>query len=75
MFVTRFVLLRLRAHRLLLTAALTAVLLTASVLATLTAFSGSVGEAALRHTLDHRAAADAALVVRGEPGPEAREAA
>ncbi|AXQ57185.1 ABC transporter permease [Streptomyces koyangensis] len=75
MFVTRFVLLRLRAHRLLLTAALTAVLLTASVLATLTAFSGSVGEAALRHTLDHRAAADAALVVRGEPEPENREAA
>ncbi|SCD56388.1 FtsX-like permease family protein, partial [Streptomyces sp. BvitLS-983] len=75
MFVTRFVLLRLRAHRLLLTAALTAVLLTASVLATLTAFSGSVGEAALRHTLDHRAAADAALVVRGEPEQEAREAA
>ncbi|MGX1837587.1 FtsX-like permease family protein [Streptomyces diastaticus] len=72
---TRFVLLRLRAHRLLLTAALLAVLLTASVLATLTAFSGSVGEAALRHTLDHRAAADAALVVRGEPEPEAREAA
>ncbi|MGG7611505.1 hypothetical protein ACQ5JZ_19235, partial [Streptomyces sp. ZG43] len=70
---TRFVLLRLRAHRLLLTAALTAVLLTASVLATLTAFSGSVGEAALRHTLDHRAAADAALVVRGEPEPKARE--
>ncbi|KPC72436.1 hypothetical protein ADL26_15125, partial [Thermoactinomyces vulgaris] len=34
-----------------------------------------VGEAALRHTLDHRAAADAALVVRGEPEPEAREAA
>ncbi|WP_436736887.1 FtsX-like permease family protein [Streptomyces sp. BBFR102] len=75
MFVTRFVLLRLRAHRLLLTAALVAVLLTASVLATLTAFSGSVGEAALRHTLDHRAAADAALVVRGEPGPKDREVA
>ncbi|MFD5181927.1 FtsX-like permease family protein [Streptomyces sp. NPDC058372] len=72
---TRFVLLRLRAHRLLLSAALLAVLLTASVLAALTAFSGSVGEAALRHTLDHRAAADAALVVHGEPEPEAREAA
>ncbi|WP_146058225.1 hypothetical protein, partial [Streptomyces sp. SM9] len=68
MFVTRFVLLRLRAHRLLLTAALTAVLLTASVLATLTAFSGSVGEAALRHTLDHRAAADAEADEHAEHG-------
>ncbi|MEU1176141.1 FtsX-like permease family protein [Streptomyces sp. NPDC005820] len=60
---TGFLVLRVRAHRLLLTAALLAVLLTASVLAALAAFSGSVGDAALRTTLSGRAAASAALVV------------
>ncbi|WP_416978488.1 FtsX-like permease family protein [Streptomyces sp. T028] len=60
---TGFLVLRVRAHRLLLTAALLAVLLTASVLATLAAFSASVGDAALRTTLSGRAAASAALVV------------
>ncbi|WNF27072.1 ABC transporter permease [Streptomyces sp. C11-1] len=60
---TGFVLLRVRAHRLLLSAAVLAVLLTTSVLAALTAFSGSVGDAALRHTLTHRSAASASLVV------------
>ncbi|WP_330350099.1 FtsX-like permease family protein [Streptomyces sp. NBC_00582] len=60
---TGFLVLRVRAHRLLLTAALLAVLLTSSVLAALAAFSGSVGDAALRTTLSGRAAASAALVV------------
>ncbi|MFD0306813.1 FtsX-like permease family protein [Streptomyces sp. NPDC127119] len=41
----------MRAHRLLLTAALLTVLLTTAVLATLTAYSGAIGDAALRHSL------------------------
>ncbi|MFE0905829.1 hypothetical protein ACFW3Y_21585 [Streptomyces rochei] len=62
-----FVLLRARAHRLLLAAALLTVLLTTTVLATLTAFAGAVGDAALRHALtDPRAAAEAALVVKAD---------
>lgn len=64
--VTGFVFLRVRAHRLLLAAALLAVLLTTCVLAALTAFSGSVGDAALRHTLTHRSAESAALFVSAE---------
>ncbi|GGY83160.1 ABC transporter permease [Streptomyces nitrosporeus] len=60
---TGFVFLRVRAHRLLLAAALLAVLLTTCVLAALTAFSGSIGDAALRHTLTHRSAEPASLVV------------
>lgn len=72
---TTFVLLRVRAHRLLLAAALLAVLLTTTVLTTLTAFSGAVGEAALRHTLNGRSAAPAALVVRGEVAQKDRAAA
>nr|WP_202521516.1 FtsX-like permease family protein [Streptomyces sp. SID5614] len=70
--VTGFVLLRVRAHRLLLSAAVLAVLLTTSVLASLTAFSGSVGDAALRHTLTHRSAASAALVVSASVDHEQR---
>ncbi|MEU6825608.1 FtsX-like permease family protein [Streptomyces atriruber] len=66
---TGFVLLRVRAHRLLLAAALLAVLLTTAVLATLTAFSGAIGDAALRHTLRTRSAAPAALVVRSQVPP------
>ncbi|MFD7745517.1 FtsX-like permease family protein [Streptomyces sp. NPDC059698] len=69
---TGFVLLRVRAHRLLLSAALLAVLLTTSVLAALTAFSGSVGDAALRHTLTHGSAASASLVVTASVGHERR---
>ncbi|MFF9573933.1 FtsX-like permease family protein [Streptomyces rubiginosohelvolus] len=69
---TGFVLLRVRAHRLLLSAAVLAVLLTTSVLAALTAFSGSVGDAALRHTLTHRSAAAAALVVSASVDHEQR---
>ncbi|MFE7137430.1 FtsX-like permease family protein [Streptomyces sp. NPDC057644] len=69
---TGFVLLRVRAHRLLLSAAVLAVLLTTSVLAALTAFSGSVGDAALRHTLTHGSAASAALVVSASVDHEQR---
>ncbi|MFE5940434.1 FtsX-like permease family protein [Streptomyces sp. NPDC056470] len=72
---TGFVLLRVRAHRLLLAAALLAVLLTTSVLATLAAFSGSVGDAALQGTLRGRAAPAAALVVTGQVPPAKRESA
>lgn len=72
---TGFVLLRVRAHRLLLAAALLAVLLTTSVLATLAAFSGSIGDAALQGTLRGRAASAAALVVTGQVPPARRESA
>ncbi|MFJ3706987.1 FtsX-like permease family protein [Streptomyces sp. NBC_01267] len=69
---TGFVFLRVRAHRLLLAAALLAVLLTTSVLATLTVFSGSIGDAGLRHSLLTRDATRATLVVRAQvpPGQE-----
>lgn len=70
--VTGFVLLRVRAHRLLLSAAVLAVLLTTSVLAALTALVGSVGDAALRHTLTHGSAASAALVVSASVDHEKR---
>jgi hypothetical protein len=73
--VTGLLLLRLRAHRLLLTAALLAVLLTTSVLAALAAFSGSVGDAALRGTLGGRAAASASLVVEADVPRDRRDAA
>ena len=72
---TGFVFLRVRAHRLLLAAAVLAVLLTTSVLAALTAFSGSVGDAALRHTLTHRSAVPASLVVSAQLEPDERESA
>uniref|UniRef100_UPI003F6838F7 FtsX-like permease family protein n=1 Tax=Streptomyces polyasparticus TaxID=2767826 RepID=UPI003F6838F7 len=64
----------MRAHRLLLVAALLAVLLTTSVLATLTAFSGAIGDASLRHSLLNRSAAPASLVVRTEVEPGERAA-
>ncbi|MFG3162312.1 FtsX-like permease family protein [Streptomyces sp. NPDC048232] len=71
-----FVLLRARAHRLLLAAALLTVLLTTAVLTTLTAYSGAVGDAALRHALaDPRNAADTALVVKADVPGEGREKA
>ncbi|WP_405617884.1 FtsX-like permease family protein [Streptomyces sp. NBC_01508] len=72
---TGFVLLRVRAHRLLLAAAFLAVLLTTSVLSALTAFSGSIGDAALRHTLQGREATAAALVITAQVPPSDREAA
>jgi FtsX-like permease family len=49
--VATFLLLRVRAHRLLLAAALLAVVLTTSVPATFAAFDGAVGDAGLRRTL------------------------
>lgn len=72
---TGFVFLRVRAHRLLLAAALLAVLLTTSVLSALTAFSGSIGDAALRHTLQGRDAAAAALVITAQVPAGDRRAA
>ncbi|MFD4140725.1 FtsX-like permease family protein [Streptomyces sp. NPDC058572] len=72
---TGFVLRRVGAHRLLLAAALLAVVLTTSVLAALTAFSASVGDAALRHTLGGRDAASASLVVSAQVPDERRESA
>ncbi|WP_327170492.1 FtsX-like permease family protein [Streptomyces sp. NBC_01336] len=72
---TGFVFLRVRAHRLLVTAALLAVLLTTAVLATLAAFSGSVGDAGLRHALQTRDAAAASLIIKAEsPGADRAEA-
>ncbi|MER5358796.1 ABC transporter permease [Streptomyces sp. NPDC002785] len=72
---TGFVLLRVRAYRLLLAAAVLAVLLTTSVLAALTAFSGSIGDAALRHSLTHRSATAASLVMSAQVVPAQRNAA
>lgn len=72
-----FVLLRARAHRLLLAAALLTIALTTAVVATLTAYASTIGDAALRHSL---AAPDnvsaAALVVKADVPPSGgREAA
>ncbi|MFJ5720013.1 FtsX-like permease family protein [Streptomyces sp. NPDC093149] len=72
---TGFVFLRVRAYRLLLAAAVLAILLTTSVLAALTAFSGSVGDAALRHALTHRSASAASLVVSAQVASAQRDAA
>ncbi|MDQ1045655.1 FtsX-like permease family protein [Streptomyces sp. V4I2] len=72
----RFVLLRARAHRLLLAAALLTVLLTTAVLATLAAYSGAIGDAALRHSLrDPRNAVDTALIVKADVPAGRRTAA
>ncbi|MEU6606680.1 FtsX-like permease family protein [Streptomyces shenzhenensis] len=73
---TGFVVLRARAHRLLLAAALLTVVLTTAVLATLTAYSGAIGDAALRHSLDDpRTAADTALIVKADVPADRRAAA
>ncbi|MFE5730670.1 FtsX-like permease family protein [Streptomyces sp. NPDC056528] len=72
---TGFVFLRVGAHRLLLAAALLAVLLTTSVLATLAAFSGAIGDAALQADLRGRSAADASLLVEGQVPPGKRAGA
>ncbi|WP_406366474.1 FtsX-like permease family protein [Streptomyces sp. NBC_00645] len=73
---TGFVLLRARAHRLLLTAALLTVLLTTAVLATLTAYSGAIGDASLRHALQDPAnAAGTSLIVRADVPSDRRAAA
>ncbi|WP_128376636.1 ABC transporter permease [Streptomyces cavernae] len=73
---TGLVLLRARAHRLLLAAALLTVLLTTSVLTALTAYSGAIGDAALRHSLSEPDnAAAAALVVKASAPASERAAA
>ncbi|WP_411069404.1 FtsX-like permease family protein [Streptomyces sp. cmx-4-25] len=72
---TGFVFLRVGAHRLLLAAALLAVLLTTSVLATLAALSGAIGDAALQADLRGRSAADASLLVEGQVPPGKRAGA
>ncbi|WAU79598.1 ABC transporter permease [Streptomyces sp. Qhu-G9] len=83
---TGFVFSRVRAHRLLLAAALLTVLLTTAVLTTLTAYSGAIGDAALRHSLLDPASTDPAgtasesaaattLVVKADVPAREREAA
>ncbi|MQY15074.1 hypothetical protein SRB5_52520 [Streptomyces sp. RB5] len=69
-----FVFLRVRAHRLLLAAAVLTVLLTTAVLAALTAFSTTIGDAGLRHVLRYGSAVDAALVVKTPTLPQSRAA-
>ncbi|WP_433889398.1 FtsX-like permease family protein [Streptomyces sp. CA-111067] len=69
---TGFVLLRVRAHRLLLTAALLTVLLTTCVLATFTAYTGAIGDAALRRTLQHQSADRATYQVSASLGQQGR---
>ncbi len=73
--VSGFIFLRVRAHRLLLSAALLSVLLTTTVLATLSAFSDAIGDAGLRQALGTRAAASAALQVKAQLPADRREAA
>lgn len=74
--IARLGFLRARAHRLLLAAALLTVLLTTAVLATLTAYSGAIGDAALRHSLDDpHNAADTALFVKADVPADRRTAA
>ncbi|MEW2347357.1 FtsX-like permease family protein [Streptomyces sp. NPDC006684] len=63
---TLFVLLRLRAHRVLMGASLVVVLLATTLLATLALFAQSVGDAALRHALGDQGGAGATLVVSAE---------
>ncbi|MEZ0090388.1 FtsX-like permease family protein [Streptacidiphilus sp. EB129] len=60
----RFVLLRLRAHRLLIAAALLTVLLTTSVLAALAGFTSAVGDAGIRRTLATTDAAGTPLLLQ-----------
>ncbi len=67
----RFVLARARAHRPLLAAALLTVLLTTAVLATLAAYSTTIGDASLRHALANpRDAGGTTLLVKAESLPE-----
>ncbi|MGX1914639.1 FtsX-like permease family protein [Streptomyces phaeochromogenes] len=73
----------MRAHRLLLTAALLTVVLTTAVLATLTAYSGAIGDAALRHSLldtsqgagREESAAATTLIVKADVPPQEHAAA
>ncbi|MFG2117845.1 FtsX-like permease family protein [Streptomyces sp. NPDC048710] len=73
---TGFVFARARAHRLLLGSTVLTVLLTTAVLATLTAYSGAIGDAALRHVLnDPRNATATSLIVKAEVPADGRAAA
>jgi hypothetical protein len=72
----RFVVRRAWRHRALLGAALLTVLLTTAVPAALTAYSGAVGDAALRRSLaEQGTAAETALVVKADVPAGDREAA
>ncbi|WP_329910356.1 ABC transporter permease [Streptomyces sp. SP18BB07] len=72
----RFLVLRAWAYRVLLGAVLLTVLLTTAVLAALTAYSGAMGDAALRRSLaEQRTAAEAALVLKADVPAEERQAA
>ncbi|ULR49151.1 FtsX-like permease family protein [Streptomyces deccanensis] len=72
----RFIVLRAWAYRVLLGAVLLTVLLTTVVLAALTAYSGAMGDAALRRSLaEQRTAAEAALVLKADVPAEERQAA
>ncbi|GGX10124.1 hypothetical protein GCM10010297_34630 [Streptomyces malachitofuscus] len=72
----KFALARAQAHKPLLAAALVTVLLTTAVLATLTAYSTTIGDASLRHALAApRDAADTTIVVKAETVPAASRTA
>ncbi|MBE1602589.1 ABC transporter permease [Streptomyces stelliscabiei] len=72
----RFVVLRAWAYRVLVGAVLLTVLLTTAVLAALTAYSGAMGDAALRRSLaEQRTAAEAALVLKADVPADERKAA
>ncbi|MEV6593473.1 ABC transporter permease [Streptomyces acidicola] len=74
---TGFVFLRARAHRLLLAAALLTVVLTTVVPTTLTAYSGAIGDAALRHSLaaPENAVGTSLIVKADTPSADERAAA
>lgn len=63
---TGFLLRRVRAHRLLLAAALLSVVLATSVLAALAAFSTAIGDAGLRRALQHQSASRTVLDVHSD---------
>lgn len=69
---TGFVVARARARRLLVAAALLTVVPATCVLTALAAFSAAVGDAGLRHTLEHRAAARTVLDIRSDVTAEDR---
>ncbi|QYX81579.1 FtsX-like permease family protein [Streptomyces akebiae] len=74
--VLRFIVLRAWVYRALLGAVLLTVLLTTAVLAALTAYSGAIGDAALRRSLaEQRTAAEAALVLKADVPADERQAA
>ncbi|MFG3258068.1 FtsX-like permease family protein [Streptomyces sp. NPDC048172] len=67
---TGFIFLRVRAHRLLVAAAVLTVVLATSVLAALTAFSSAIGDAGLRRALQHQSAPRTVVDVRSDVTPE-----